>query len=83
MQREEGGTVRISSAETSDSFRIVVQDDGVGFDVMTPKQDGRTHIGISNVRNRLQAMCNGTLEITSTPGKGTVAVIVLPKSARL
>lgn len=83
MQREEGGTIRISSVETPDSFRIVVEDDGVGFDIMSPKQDGRTHIGITNVRNRIQTMCNGTLEITSTPGQGTVAVIVLPKGERL
>lgn len=79
MQREEGGTVRIESRETENGFTVTVTDDGMGFDVMVPKKDGRTHIGISNVRDRLAAMCRGTLTITSTPNVGTVAVIFVPK----
>ena len=81
MQRENGGTVNISSQETDSSFVVTVQDDGVGFDVMTPKADGRTHIGIENVRSRLFEMCGGTLDITSTAGQGTKAVITIPKKA--
>ena len=80
MQREEGGTVRIAACQTGEDFVVTVTDDGVGFDPMTPKEDGRTHIGISNVRERLRIMCSGNLEITSTPGAGTVARITLPKA---
>lgn len=79
MQRENGGTVRISSAETEHAYTVTVTDDGVGYDVMVPKQDGRTHIGITNVRNRLETMCGGSLTIKSDPGRGTVAVITIPK----
>ena len=81
MQREEGGTVRIESRERENGYTVTVTDDGVGFDVMTPKKDGRTHIGILNVRDRLAAMVCGTLTITSTPDVGTVAVIFVPKGA--
>ncbi|MCI1723431.1 MAG: histidine kinase [Lachnospiraceae bacterium] len=83
MQREEGGTVWISSVERSDSFVVTVRDDGAGFDVNVPKADGRTHIGINNVRNRLEKMCGGTLVITSVPDKGTTAVITIPKNESL
>jgi two-component system LytT family sensor kinase len=79
MQREDGGTVRIASRETEKGFTVTVTDDGVGFDVMKPKADGRTHIGITNVRDRLKIMCGGDLCITSMEGKGSVAVITVPK----
>ena len=79
LQREEGGTVWISAKEETDAFCVTVRDDGVGFDVMMPKQDGRSHIGIQNVRDRLERMCGGSLVIVSTPGKGTVATITVPK----
>jgi two-component system LytT family sensor kinase len=80
MQRESGGTVLISSLETEKAFVVTVKDDGVGFDVSAPKPDGRTHIGISNVRNRLEKICNGSLTITSVRDVGTTAVLTIPKS---
>ena len=79
MQREDGGTVWISTIETQSGYVITVTDNGVGFSVTTPKSDGRTHIGISNVKSRLETMCRGSLSINSVAGKGTVAVISIPK----
>lgn len=74
-----GGTVLISTREFSDRYEIVVKDDGVGFDVNRKTQDKRVHIGIRNVKERISSLCGGTLEITSIPGEGTTAVIILPK----
>jgi len=82
-EREEGGTVRISTDETDRSFTIAVADDGVGFDVSATKNDGRAHIGITNVRERLKTMCGGSLDIQSEPGVGTTSVITIPKEAWL
>ncbi len=78
-KREAGGTIVISAEEQADAFVVTVRDDGVGYDPEMPHQDGRTHIGIQNVRGRLEAMCGGTLEIASVPDVGTTAVITLPK----
>ena len=50
-----------------------------GFDPSVPKNDGRSHVGMENVRSRLKEMVNGRVEITSEPGKGTTAVIIIPK----
>ena len=83
MKKEYGGTVHIASRETPDAFVVTVSDDGAGFDPYIPKADGRTHIGISNVGERLRIMCGGRLDITSTPGEGTVAKISVPKEASL
>ena len=76
---EKVGTVKISSRELDDCYEIEVSDDGVGFDVNETKNDGKSHLGIENVRSRLWKMCGAELEITSEPGKGTSAVIRLPK----
>ena len=79
MQREGGGTVRIGSSESEFDYSVTVTDDGVGFDVQEPKTDGRTHIGILNVRSRLEDMCGGSLSILSEKDRGTTAVILIPK----
>lgn len=81
-QREGGGTVTVTSEELKDAFRITVTDDGVGFDVNAPRDTSRSHIGLDNLESRLKSTVNGTFEITSTPGEGTVAVVTIPKSAK-
>ena len=55
-------------------------DDGVGFDT-TLMLDERKHVGLRNIRERLKAMVNGTLEIESTVGVGTKVLIKIPKEA--
>ena len=79
-QKEEGGTVTVRSLETEDSYLVQIEDDGVGFDEEAALHDGRTHIGIENVRRRLQYMCGGSLSVRSSAGNGTVAVIRIPKA---
>lgn len=78
-----GGTVKISSREEEADWVVTVQDNGAGFDPEAVYYDGRTHIGIQNVRNRLAVMCNGTLTIDSVLNKGTLAVITIPRKDRL
>ena len=78
MGLESGGTVTVSSYETDKDYCVSVVDDGVGFDPSI-LLDGRKHIGIRNIRGRIEAMCGGTLTVESTPGKGTKAVITIPK----
>lgn len=75
----EGGCITISTNEEPDHYEIRVSDNGVGFDPDTQPIDGRSHIGIANVRSRLDIMCHGTLDIKSAPGDGTVAIIQIPK----
>ena len=75
----DGGLVTISTEEKRDYYEIRVSDNGVGFDPETVPEDGRSHLGIMNVRSRLNIMCHGTLDIKSAPGDGTVAIIQIPK----
>lgn len=78
MKLESGGTVTICTFETDGHYCVSVVDDGVGFDPSVLRDETK-HIGIRNIRGRLEAMCNGTLMIDSAPGKGTTALIRIPK----
>ena len=76
--KEDGGTVTICAEKTETEYLVTVMDDGVGFDPAAIREDGRSHVGLENVRERLQLLSGGTLTIASTPGVGTKAVIHLP-----
>ena len=73
------GTVWISTEETEDSHKIVIKDDGAGFEIDSLKELGENHIGISNVRKRLADECGGELIIKSAPDEGTECTILIPK----
>ena len=79
-KKSEGGTITISTKNTRAGILIKVADDGAGFDMYHKKEDGRSHIGIENVKNRLKAQCNGELTLESQLGKGTVVTILIKKN---
>ncbi|MGN1115108.1 MAG: sensor histidine kinase [Candidatus Ornithomonoglobus sp.] len=79
MTKKKKLTIRINTYSDDTNYYIEILDDGKGFDVNEVKNDGKSHIGIENVRNRLQMMCGGKLTIKSEPQAGTTAVISIPK----
>ena len=81
MKLPKGGTIRVVSYETDIHYCVLVEDDGAGFDT-SELLDERKHVGIRNIRERLAAMVEGTLEIESTVGVGTKVLITIPKEAR-
>ena len=81
MKLEKGGTIQVVSYETDTHYCVTVTDDGVGFNT-SELLDERKHVGIRNIRGRLEAMVGGTLEIESTVGIGTKVSITIPKEER-
>ena len=81
MKLEKGGSIRVISYETDTDYCIMVEDDGVGFDT-SKLLDDKKHIGIRNIRARLEVMVDGKLEIDSTPGVGTKVLITIPKEGK-
>lgn len=77
--KEDGGCVTIQTRELPEHFEITVKDDGVGFDTARIQKDDGRHIGISNVRQRLESMMGAELIVTSQIGEGTVVTILIPK----
>lgn len=87
-------TIHVTTRVVNDCYRITIQDDGVGFDVEkfyasqrenalnghgNERWEEQTHVGLKNVKARLHSMCGGELFVTSSPGRGTMAVVEIPK----
>lgn len=81
MKLSKGGTIKVVCYETGENYCVSVEDDGVGFDTSV-LLDERKHVGIRNIRGRLKAMVDGTLEIESAIGEGTKVLITIPKEVR-
>ena len=81
MKLQKGGSIHVFSYETEDEYRVSVVDDGVGFDT-TLLLDERKHVGLRNIRERLKAMVNGTIEIDSAVGAGTKVLVKIPKESK-
>ena len=73
------GIITIVSEESEGSFTVCVKDNGTGFSEDEAAADGQEHIGIANVRKRLEMLCGGILEVESVPSQGTVCRITIPK----
>ena len=65
----------ITTRALDDGAEIIVEDNGVGYE---PAPDGAVHVGLRNVRERLEMMCSGTLDIVPRPGGGTVVTVFVP-----
>ena len=80
-QKEEGGKIVLTVREDKNGVTLTVSDDGVGFDLSrldSEEYQKEDHIGIMNVRSRVESMCGGTLELSSAVGVGTTVKIFLP-----
>jgi two-component system NarL family sensor kinase len=52
---------------------ISLEDNGIGFDINMEKQG----LGLSNIRSRVDYL-GGTLDLDSSPGKGTLTILFIP-----
>ena len=77
-KKAEGGSLTIATRKLQKCYEIIVTDDGVGFEPKEKKDDGRRHIGMENVTSRLDAMCDGQVEVESHIGQGTSVRIFVP-----
>lgn len=78
LKKVEGGTLKISTYEAENSYVIVIEDNGVGFNNDDVKKE-ENHYGIDNIKYRIKNMCNGSLDIKSVINKGTIVTITLKK----
>lgn len=78
LKRPEGGTLTISSKWDGTNHLVIIEDDGVGYDTEKKPGDGKVHVGLDNVRERVKEMANGTVVIESQEGKGTKVTIQIP-----
>ena len=72
------GIVRVITRRTYHNHEIIISDNGAGFDPMKLATMSGSHIGIANVRERIEKFCGGTLTLESTPDVGTTVTIRIP-----
>lgn len=74
------GWVSVSTWREEDAHVISIRDNGKGFDVDKMIEDTLKgdHIGLKNVRDRIQDMAGGTFTIESVEGEGTNVTIRIP-----
>ena len=70
--------INIDVKETIGGHIITVSDNGKGFNVERIGNDGKKHIGMENVKNRIENSFGGSVDIYSEPMKGTIVTIFLP-----
>lgn len=76
------GRARVQmTAPSASELRIVVSDDGAGFNPAEPRQDRAmaTGFGLFSIRERLE-MFGGRMEVDATVGRGTRVAITAPSS---
>jgi PAS domain S-box-containing protein len=67
----------INLGQEGDRLRLVVADDGIGFDYSEALERRRSGLGLFSLRERLELL-GGRLEVESPPGGGTRATIWIP-----
>lgn len=79
-----GGKVTLSSYEDDENYIITIKDTGVGYDTLnTELDDSKSHIGLENVKDRLESRVEGKLVMESEIGVGTTATVYIPKKELL
>lgn len=68
--------VSIRTRKTEAGSEVVVEDDGPGFDAAVADDP---HTTLANIRQRLEMMCGGALEITPREGGGTEVKVTIPR----
>ena len=72
------GIIDVIARKKEGFHEILIRDNGKGFDVQTLEDAGESHIGIRNVRDRVERLCGGTVTIDSQINEGTLVTIRLP-----
>ena len=75
------GLIRIRTVEENGYHTITISDNGKGFDTEKLEQLDAGHSGIKTVRERIESLCGGDLEIVSRPDEGVTVTIRIPTDA--
>jgi len=68
--------VGMAWSRSNDSWVLHVTDDGMGFDLVKAARHKKS-VGLLSMRERAE-LIGGSLQIQSTPGKGTAVTLLLP-----
>jgi signal transduction histidine kinase len=75
VRHSKAENITIRTRQENNLFRITIADDGQGFDVN--EVASHSGLGLRNIQQRA-ALHGGSVEIDSTPGRGTQLTIIIP-----
>jgi two-component system, NarL family, sensor kinase len=70
----------IQVTKGTDEISLMAEDDGIGFDI--DQVDKNASLGLEHLKSRIDNL-NGTLDIDSAPGRGTIISIFIPLKPKL
>jgi len=73
----EAHRVSVVVLQSDDEVKLILEDDGQGFDPSSLGQNGCNGLGLTSMRERT-ALCGGTFLVESTPGHGTTIRVAIP-----
>jgi signal transduction histidine kinase len=76
VKHAHAGEIRIRLDDREDGITLDVWDDGVGFN---PQDAHPGHLGLRSMQERA-AQAGSTLEIESSPGRGTLIWVCIPST---
>jgi signal transduction histidine kinase len=83
LKHAQAATVSVSVEQRSDEVRVIIEDDGVGFDpeaTTHPSPGGasaKPRLGLSGIRERL-SLLDGSLTLEASSGVGTTLFVHIP-----
>ena len=82
VRTKKDGLVTVAAVREGNIHRITIQDNGAGFDPDQKADDRETHIGLQNVKDRIEQMCGGKMILQSEIGRGTTVTLLIPDSTK-
>ncbi len=79
LKKLEGGILSIKTYETDSDYVVEIVDNGVGFNIDDVNFEENKHIGLNNIKYRIDTMCHGKISIDSKVGEGTKVVVTFAK----
>lgn len=76
--QDSGTEISISSSTADDNFIVTISSNSIDFQAPAPYSTTANYCDIENIRNRLQTMCGGALDIENTPDGNTSVIIKIP-----
>lgn len=76
IRHAQASKVIVSLVESETELKVVVSDDGAGFDIreLKEKEGGRKKFGLFSIREQMEDM-GGSIEIISNPGNGCRTIL--------
>ena len=74
IKHSQATMVTIQITRHDEELTLIVEDNGIGFDITKIKSEG---IGLKNIQSRIEFL-NGTVHFDTQPEKGTTVIIEVP-----